>query len=274
MKKLILFLIALMLVSSVSALDYWHGETCDRADGIPVNARFLNKPFWSISAYNEDQVEFRVEIEALDKSGYAVCEVGIYYEDVVKSWYGGNILYSVGAWDSLTGNCVEGQNFLITKRVYLKAGDKKEVDYSVFVPKHYDPNERFTAHLNCFNHCYLCSHEDYEGYSSDFIRVDVKERNYNPTSNHCSNFQTDKDETDLDCGGDKCQSCVNGMRCKKDSDCKDNNCNSEFMCGADKTSGGGEPKPGNEFTEIPVEYIIGGLVVIVLLIVGLALSKK
>jgi hypothetical protein len=36
---------------------------------------------------------------------------------------------------------------------------------------------------------------------------------------HCSDHKLDADESDLDCGGTRCQPCAPGKSCKADSDC-------------------------------------------------------
>ena len=42
----------------------------------------------------------------------------------------------------------------------------------------------------------------------------------------CHNGVADGNETDVDCGGDKCKSkCAFGMRCDKDKDCGTEECN-------------------------------------------------
>lgn len=41
----------------------------------------------------------------------------------------------------------------------------------------------------------------------------------------CMNSQKDEDETDVDCGGPKCDPCVLGKTCKNDTDCQSGYCN-------------------------------------------------
>ena len=54
----------------------------------------------------------------------------------------------------------------------------------------------------------------------------------------CFNKKLDGDETDTDCGGDKCPKCDDGRECKKDLDCKSKNCDSGYCSALEKDSDG------------------------------------
>lgn len=53
----------------------------------------------------------------------------------------------------------------------------------------------------------------------------------------CKNSAKDKQETDIDCGGGQCTSCVAGKACKKNSDCKMSFC-SGGVCGSNHCADG------------------------------------
>lgn len=46
----------------------------------------------------------------------------------------------------------------------------------------------------------------------------------NPTPSTCANSLKDGTETDVDCGGDMCAMCVNGLHCSANRDCQSNSC--------------------------------------------------
>ena len=48
--------------------------------------------------------------------------------------------------------------------------------------------------------------------------------------NTCNNDQKDGDETDVDCGGSRCQPCDLGKQCKAASDCASGACSDEWKC--------------------------------------------
>lgn len=222
MKKLFHFILMslIVMVTMASALDYFHGDTCERTDGIPVDAKFINKPLFGRKSVERGTFpEF--EIEAVTESmGYAICEIGIYNKNDVKGWCPD--AFAIGPWDALSGNCVEGESHVITKRFYLQTGEPETAVYKVYVPHEYEEGNDYVAHLNCFNHCYLCDPNTYESFSCDVI--DLKLTGREIPVHHCDNFYTDKDESDIDCGGDECMKCETGLRCKDDSDCESNIC--------------------------------------------------
>ncbi len=50
------------------------------------------------------------------------------------------------------------------------------------------------------------------------------------TPNPCENKVKDGEETDVDCGGSRCQKCLDGKNCIGNADCAGNSCNAQKKC--------------------------------------------
>ena len=239
MKKIYLLFVMLMVIPAVAGLDYYHGQTCERPDGVKASISIENKPLIGrkeVNLYDFETVKTKIKNTGT-YTGNVVCEVGVYKEDEVNSWHG---LFSVGAWEELTGNCIEDEAHVITKRIYLQPGQEEEVEYSVYIPPEYPLGSDYVIHAACFNHCYLCSPNDFEWYDYDVMKIRIDSEVTPPAPvDHCENFYKDKDETDIDCGG-SCEDCLEGQKCKADADCSTGFCSSDARCRPESDRPSGE----------------------------------
>ncbi|MCD4759813.1 hypothetical protein K8R33_02915 [archaeon] len=231
MKKIVFVLMMILSLSLVSALDYWHGDTCDRNDGVDALAEFDKG--WLEGAKkveHYDWVDYDVYVQAKE-TGVVICEVGFYEKNVVNSWHPG--LFSIGVSDASTGNCVDGQTFIQTKAFYMQEGQTEKVSYRIYVDPRFDEEKDYVAHVSCFNHCYTCNPDDFENYGWDLWDIKITDEGTDATQ--CDNYLIDGKESDFDCGGE-CSGCLYGQRCVLDSDCLSGNCGSDFLCNADSSS--------------------------------------
>ncbi len=58
---------------------------------------------------------------------------------------------------------------------------------------------------------------------------------FNVIKNSCSNLIKDGDESDVDCGGGKCDKCYDGKNCKANSDCISSYCSFQNKCGKENS---------------------------------------
>jgi len=64
----------------------------------------------------------------------------------------------------------------------------------------------------------------------DYLSDNFYDGNFNVLQNKCKDGIKDYNETDIDCGGDSCEKCINEKTCKNNNDCISLYCNTSLKC--------------------------------------------
>ena len=265
-KQLLITIILLSILSlSVSAVNY----------GVEI----LSVTSASGGLVQEDSTTYiNVKVTNLETTfvtDYARIEAGIYTKSDVNSWYV-NPVFAFGSNIINANNCKENEPNVDSILVSLAPQQSTIVTFVVTTPEiDNDQEDLFGVHIQSFLNCWTPTTPTGQmAYDVEPIHIENFLIGSNPDPiNHCANAYTDYDESDIDCGGDECNDCQTGYRCKSDSDCSNgqtctnvNSFDSNFRCGTDTLPpitpptvdlGGKIPFPESKTSYLGIIVVVG-----------------
>jgi len=213
MKKIIWFLLLTLLIGSVSAQK--------------VDINILGDTWgWYPPAYQGDWMRVRVAYKNTGSTRITnmKCELGFYTAQQVSNWN-----YALtGTGIKNIPNCVATEPNVDSVSLNIDAGETVVVDYGLYAPQS-NPDTSYVLFSDCFNECWYSGIPSFERYATDKVKIDLKE--LGGTIESCNDGILNQDETDTDCGGNKCKDCGINQHCSVDDDCKTRNCDNG-ICGS------------------------------------------